>query len=72
HAPEGTAVVHVRTGEIRRFLEATGDLVPAGLEPPLARAARPERRTRARRRHRVPRRHSATSALPDPNDSQLV
>ncbi|MEW1775229.1 SsgA family sporulation/cell division regulator [Streptomyces sp. NPDC086777] len=32
HAPEGTAVIHVRTGEIRRFLEATGDLVPAGLE----------------------------------------
>ncbi len=32
HAPEGTAVVHVRSGEIRRFLEATGDLVPVGLE----------------------------------------
>ncbi|MFF3985797.1 SsgA family sporulation/cell division regulator [Streptomyces sp. NPDC001797] len=32
HAPEGTAVVHVRSGEIRRFLEATGDLVPTGLE----------------------------------------
>lgn len=32
HAPEGTAVVHVRSGEVRRFLEATGDLVPAGLE----------------------------------------
>ncbi|MEU1462024.1 SsgA family sporulation/cell division regulator [Streptomyces sp. NPDC005727] len=32
HAPEGTAVVHVRSGEIRRFLEATADLVPVGLE----------------------------------------
>ncbi|MER7931188.1 MULTISPECIES: SsgA family sporulation/cell division regulator [unclassified Streptomyces] len=32
HAPEGTAVIHVRTGEIRRFLEATGDLVSADLE----------------------------------------
>lgn len=32
HAPEGTAVVHVRTGEIRRFLEATSELVPVGLE----------------------------------------
>ncbi|MCX2926217.1 SsgA family sporulation/cell division regulator [Streptomyces sp. NEAU-W12] len=32
HAPEGTAVVHVRSGEIRRFLEAAGELVPAGLE----------------------------------------
>ncbi|MER7918838.1 MULTISPECIES: SsgA family sporulation/cell division regulator [unclassified Streptomyces] len=32
HAPEGTAVVHVRAGEIRRFLEATGELVPVGLE----------------------------------------
>ncbi|MET9459251.1 SsgA family sporulation/cell division regulator [Streptomyces canus] len=32
HAPEGTAVVHVRTGELRRFLEATNALVPAGLE----------------------------------------
>ena len=32
HAPEGTAVVHVRTGEIERFLEATRDLVPVGLE----------------------------------------
>ncbi|MEU1656729.1 SsgA family sporulation/cell division regulator [Streptomyces griseofuscus] len=31
-APEGTAVVHVRAGEIRRFLEATGELVPVGLE----------------------------------------
>jgi hypothetical protein len=32
HAPEGTAVVHVRSGEIRRFLEATSELVPVGLE----------------------------------------
>ncbi|MET7296113.1 SsgA family sporulation/cell division regulator [Streptomyces griseoloalbus] len=32
HAPEGTAVVHVRSGEVRRFLEATSELVPTGLE----------------------------------------
>jgi hypothetical protein len=32
HAPEGTAVVHVRSGDIRRFLKATGALVPIGLE----------------------------------------
>ncbi|MBT3154347.1 SsgA family sporulation/cell division regulator [Streptomyces sp. CHD11] len=32
HAPEGTAVVHVRSGEIRRFLDATDELVPTGLE----------------------------------------
>ncbi|MGW2492472.1 SsgA family sporulation/cell division regulator [Streptomyces sp. NPDC001606] len=32
HAPEGTALVHVRSGEIRRFLDATDELVPAGLE----------------------------------------
>ncbi|MEU7473015.1 SsgA family sporulation/cell division regulator [Streptomyces sp. NPDC044984] len=32
HAPEGTAVVHVRSGELRQFLEATGELVPTGLE----------------------------------------
>ncbi|MFF9124103.1 SsgA family sporulation/cell division regulator [Streptomyces sp. NPDC014889] len=32
HAPEGTAVVHVRSGEIRRFLESTSELVPLGLE----------------------------------------
>ncbi len=32
HAPEGTAVVHVRSGEIRKFLEATNELVPVGLE----------------------------------------
>ncbi|AVH60972.1 MULTISPECIES: SsgA family sporulation/cell division regulator [Streptomyces] len=32
HAPEGTAVVHVRSGEVRRFLQRTTELVPAGLE----------------------------------------
>ena len=32
HAPEGTAVVHVRSGELRSFLAATTKLVPAGLE----------------------------------------
>lgn len=32
HAPEGTAVVHVRSGDVRRFLEATSELVPVGLE----------------------------------------
>ncbi|MFJ2715446.1 SsgA family sporulation/cell division regulator [Streptomyces sp. NPDC087437] len=32
HAPEGTAVVHVHSGEIRRFLEAASELVPLGLE----------------------------------------
>ncbi|MEU6534830.1 SsgA family sporulation/cell division regulator [Streptomyces sp. NPDC047000] len=32
HAPEGTAVVHVRSEEIRRFLQDTGVLVPVGLE----------------------------------------
>ncbi|CQR60557.1 SsgA family sporulation/cell division regulator [Streptomyces leeuwenhoekii] len=32
HAPEGTAVVHVRSGELRRFLAATNELVPVGLE----------------------------------------
>lgn len=32
HAPEGTAVVHVRSGEVRRFLQRTTDLVPVGLE----------------------------------------
>ncbi|MFJ2609028.1 SsgA family sporulation/cell division regulator [Streptomyces sp. NPDC091279] len=31
-APEGTAVVHVRSEEIRRFLRASGELVPAGFE----------------------------------------
>lgn len=32
HAPEGTAVVHVRSGELRRFLAAASELVPEGLE----------------------------------------
>ncbi|WP_306192163.1 MULTISPECIES: SsgA family sporulation/cell division regulator [unclassified Streptomyces] len=32
HAPEGTAVVHVRSEQIRRFLRATSELVPVGLE----------------------------------------
>ncbi|MFE6622671.1 SsgA family sporulation/cell division regulator [Streptomyces sp. NPDC008086] len=32
HAPEGTAVVHIRSGEVRRFLESTSELVPMGLE----------------------------------------
>lgn len=32
HAPEGTAVVHVHAGEVRRFLDSTIDLVPLGLE----------------------------------------
>jgi len=32
HAPEGTAVVHVKSHEIRRFLDATSALVPVGLE----------------------------------------
>lgn len=32
HSPEGTAVVHVPSGQIRRFLEATDELVPVGLE----------------------------------------
>lgn len=32
HAPEGTAVVHVHSDEIRRFLDATSALVPVGLE----------------------------------------
>lgn len=32
HAPEGTAVVHVHSAEIRRFLRAASELVPAGLE----------------------------------------
>ncbi|NBE56307.1 SsgA family sporulation/cell division regulator [Streptomyces boluensis] len=32
HAPEGTAIVHVRTGELRRFLERAAALVPAGHE----------------------------------------
>ncbi|MFD7401539.1 SsgA family sporulation/cell division regulator [Streptomyces sp. NPDC059866] len=32
HAAEGIAVVHVRSGELRRFLQATHVLVPEGLE----------------------------------------
>lgn len=32
HAPEGTAIVHVRTGELLRFLKRTTDLVPAARE----------------------------------------
>ncbi|MFD5073558.1 SsgA family sporulation/cell division regulator [Streptomyces sp. NPDC058371] len=32
HAPEGTAVVHIRSGELRAFLERTTELVPLGLE----------------------------------------
>ncbi|TPQ16409.1 SsgA family sporulation/cell division regulator [Streptomyces sporangiiformans] len=32
HAPEGTAVVHVLAGDLRRFLESTTELVPIGLE----------------------------------------
>ncbi|MEV8314251.1 SsgA family sporulation/cell division regulator [Streptomyces sp. NPDC059900] len=32
HAPEGTAIVHIRTGELRRFLHRTLALVPAGDE----------------------------------------
>ncbi|WP_409468250.1 SsgA family sporulation/cell division regulator [Streptomyces sp. HC307] len=32
HAAEGIAVVHVRSGELRRFLQATRVLVPEGLE----------------------------------------
>ncbi|WP_409234411.1 SsgA family sporulation/cell division regulator [Streptomyces sp. PA5.6] len=32
HAPEGTAIVHIRTGDLRRFLHRTMALVPAGQE----------------------------------------
>ncbi|MGW2826465.1 SsgA family sporulation/cell division regulator [Streptomyces sp. NPDC001443] len=32
HAPEGTAVVHVHSAEIRRFLHATSELVEIGQE----------------------------------------
>ncbi|MGW5232030.1 SsgA family sporulation/cell division regulator [Streptomyces nodosus] len=32
HAPEGTAVVHVHSSDIRRFLQRTTELVPVGLE----------------------------------------
>ncbi|MET9800493.1 SsgA family sporulation/cell division regulator [Streptomyces sp. NPDC006368] len=32
HAPEGVAMVHVRTSEVRRFLQRAQHLVPAGCE----------------------------------------
>ncbi|MEV5972405.1 SsgA family sporulation/cell division regulator [Streptomyces sp. NPDC051921] len=32
HAPEGVAMVHVRTSELRSFLERSQHLVPSGLE----------------------------------------
>ncbi|MEV0112299.1 SsgA family sporulation/cell division regulator [Streptomyces sp. NPDC050844] len=32
HAPEGTAIVHIRSGDLRRFLHRTMALVPAGDE----------------------------------------
>ncbi|QNP66414.1 SsgA family sporulation/cell division regulator [Streptomyces genisteinicus] len=32
HAPEGIAVVHIRTGELRRFLDRAQTLVPSGSE----------------------------------------
>ncbi|GAQ56120.1 SsgA family sporulation/cell division regulator [Streptomyces acidiscabies] len=32
HAPEGTAIVHVHSADVRRFLRATSELVPVGLE----------------------------------------
>ncbi|MEU8760509.1 SsgA family sporulation/cell division regulator [Streptomyces sp. NPDC048659] len=32
HAPEGVAMVHVRTSELRRFLKASQVLVPSGRE----------------------------------------
>ncbi|MGN5637547.1 SsgA family sporulation/cell division regulator [Streptomyces sp. AC154] len=32
HAPEGIAMVHVRTAELRRFLRRTQQLVPVGAE----------------------------------------
>ncbi|MEV5976262.1 SsgA family sporulation/cell division regulator [Streptomyces sp. NPDC052114] len=32
HAPEGTAIVHIRTGDLRRFLHRTTALVPLGQE----------------------------------------
>lgn len=32
HAPEGTAIVHIRTGDLRRFLHRTTASVPAGQE----------------------------------------
>ncbi|MGW1884987.1 SsgA family sporulation/cell division regulator [Streptomyces sp. NPDC001970] len=32
HAPEGTAMIHVRSSELRRFLERAQGLIPAGCE----------------------------------------
>ncbi|HEY8981102.1 MAG TPA: SsgA family sporulation/cell division regulator [Streptomyces sp.] len=32
HAPEGTAIVHVHSADVRRFLESASELVPVGLE----------------------------------------
>lgn len=32
HAPEGTAIVHIRSGDLRRFLHRSMALVPAGDE----------------------------------------
>ncbi|MET9666966.1 SsgA family sporulation/cell division regulator [Streptomyces sp. NPDC006475] len=32
HAPEGVAMVHIRTSELRRFLKRVQGLVPAGRE----------------------------------------
>lgn len=32
HAPEGVAMVHIRTGELRRFLGRVQAVVPAGRE----------------------------------------
>lgn len=32
HAPEGTAVVHVHSDEVRRFVQRTTELVPVGRE----------------------------------------
>ncbi|WP_055533797.1 SsgA family sporulation/cell division regulator [Streptomyces alboniger] len=32
HAPEETAIVHIRTGELRRFLHRSTALVPVGQE----------------------------------------
>ncbi|MET7511996.1 SsgA family sporulation/cell division regulator [Streptomyces sp. NPDC005480] len=32
HAHEGTAIVHIRTGELRRFLSSTAAMVPVGDE----------------------------------------
>ncbi|QIP83532.1 SsgA family sporulation/cell division regulator [Streptomyces sp. Tu 2975] len=32
HAPEGMAMVHIRTGDLQRFLERVQEAVPAGRE----------------------------------------